>query len=182
MTASVLWFANRGTGIVLLALMTMTTVFGVLATRRTTGPTWPRFVTQGLHRTLAGLTVLLLLVHAGSAVVDEYVDIRWWEMFVPIGSSYQPWWLGVGSLALDLVVLVMATSLFRSRLPHRLWSAVHLTAYAAWLAGLVHGIGIGTDSGRPWLVAGYAVSGAAVAAAALVRLVDLGRARRRWST
>ncbi|MGL5928819.1 MAG: ferric reductase-like transmembrane domain-containing protein [Dermatophilaceae bacterium] len=182
MTTSVLWYANRGTGVVLLAVMTLTTVFGVLATRRTTRPTWPRFVTQGLHRTLAGLAVLLLVVHAGSAVVDEYVDIRWWQVLVPVGSSYQPLWLGIGVLALDLLVLVVATSLVRSRLPHRLWSAVHLTAYAAWLAGFVHGIGIGTDSGSSWLIAGYVASGAAVVVAALVRVIDLVRSGRAADT
>ncbi|MGL5816323.1 MAG: ferric reductase-like transmembrane domain-containing protein [Phycicoccus sp.] len=182
MTASVLWYTNRGTGVVLLAVMTSTVVLGVLATRRTTRPTWPRFVTQGLHRTLAGLAVLLLVVHAGSAVVDEYVDIRWWQALIPVGSSYQPLWLGIGVLALDLLVLVVATSLVRSRLPHRLWSAVHLTAYAAWLAGLVHGIGIGTDSGRSWLMAGYVASGVAVGVASLVRMVDLMRSGRRTGT
>ncbi|MGL4745850.1 MAG: ferric reductase-like transmembrane domain-containing protein [Dermatophilaceae bacterium] len=178
MTGPVLWYANRGTGVVLLALMTVTTVLGVLATRRTTRPTWPRFVTQGLHRTLAGVAVVVLVAHAGSAVIDEYVDIRWWQALVPVGSTYQPLWLGIGVLSLDLLVVVIATSLVRSRLPHRLWSSVHLTAYVAWLAGFVHGVGIGTDSGTSWLIAGYVASGAAVAVAALVRVIDLARAWR----
>ncbi|MGL5911684.1 MAG: hypothetical protein ACRCZP_16910, partial [Phycicoccus sp.] len=107
---------------------------------------------------------------------------RWWQALVPVGSSYQPLWLGAGALALDLLVLVVATSLVRSRLPHRLWSAVHLTAYVAWLAGFVHGIGIGTDSGSSWLTAGYVGSAAAVVAAVLVRVVDLAQSGRAAGT
>ncbi len=110
-TSPLLWYLNRGTGIVLLLLMTLTTVLGVLATARTFHPSWPRFVTQSLHRALAGTSVLLLVVHAVSAVVDEFVDIRWWQALVPWGATYQPLYLSIGTLALDLVALVVVTSL-----------------------------------------------------------------------
>ena len=55
MTSPLLWYLNRGTGVVLLVLFTATVVLGVLATGRSTTPLWPRFVTQGLHRSLAAL-------------------------------------------------------------------------------------------------------------------------------
>ncbi len=178
MTSPLLWYLNRGTGVVLLVVFTLSVVLGVLATGRAATPLWPRFVTQGLHRTLAALSVLLLTAHALSAVVDEYVDIRWWQALVPVGASYQPLWLGLGTLALDLTLVVVATSLARSRMPHRAWFLVHLTTYAAWVAGVAHGIGIGTDAARGWMVLITAGCVAAVGVATLARVVAVARAGR----
>lgn len=179
MTSPLLWYLNRGTGIVLVVVFTLTVVLGVLATGRSVSRWWPRFVTQGLHRGLAAVSVLLLLAHAVVAVVDEFVDIRWWQAVVPFGATYEPLWLGLGTLALDLTVVVVATSLARSRLPHRLWFVLHLTTYAAWVAGVVHGLGIGTDSDLEWSVAITAACVAAVVVAALGRVVAVLLARRR---
>ncbi|GIL33953.1 ferric reductase-like transmembrane domain-containing protein [Phycicoccus sp. DTK01] len=179
MTSPLLWYLNRGTGIVLVVVFTLTVVLGVLATGRSVSRWWPRFVTQGLHRGLAAVSVLLLLAHALVAVVDEFVDIRWWQAVVPFGATYEPLWLGLGTLALDLTVVVVATSLARSRLPHRLWFVLHLTTYAAWVAGVVHGLGIGTDADLGWSVAITAACVAAVVVAALGRVVAVLLARRR---
>jgi len=177
-TSPLLWYVNRGTGVVLLVVFSLSVVLGVLATGRAVSPWWPRFVTQGLHRTLAALSVLMLTAHAASAVVDEFVDIRWWQAFVPFGATYQPLWLALGTVALDLTLVVVATSLARTHIPHRAWFLVHLTTYAAWTVGVVHGIGIGTDAGRPWLAATTAGCVAAVVLLALARVVAVVRARR----
>jgi methionine sulfoxide reductase heme-binding subunit len=140
-------------------------------------PLWPRFVTQGLHRTLAALSVLLLLGHAVTAVVDEYVDIRWWQAVVPFGATYEPMWLGLGALALDLTLVIAATSMARGRLPHRVWFRVHLTTYVAWAAGVVHGLGIGTDAAHRWMVALTLGCVIAVVIAAVARVVDVRHQR-----
>lgn len=179
MTSPLLWYLNRGSGIVLVVVFTLTVVLGVLATGRGTSRWWPRFVTQGLHRGLSAVAVLLLLLHAVVAVVDEYVDIRWWQAVVPVGSSYEPLWLGLGTLSLDLTVIVVATSLARARLPHRLWFLVHLSTYAAWLLGVVHGLGIGTDADLGWSMVVTVSCVAAVALAGLSRLVAVVLGRRR---
>ena len=179
MSSPLLWYLNRGTGVVLLVVFTLTVLLGILATHRSSSTWWPRFVSQGLHRTLAALSVLLLVGHAATAVVDEYVDIRWWQAVVPGGAEYERLWMACGAIALDLTAVVVATSLARSRLSHRAWSVIHLTTYLAWLAGVVHGIGMGTDASTPWLTAVTAACVAAVALAAMIRLLAVARTRRR---
>lgn len=178
MSSPLLWYINRGTGVVLLVVFSLSVILGVLATGRGANPLWPRFVTQGLHRTLAALSLLLLAAHAASAVVDEYVDIRWWHAVVPVGATYEPLWLGLGVLALDLTLVIVATSLARGRIPHRAWFLIHLTTYAAWVAGVVHGLGIGTDAARGWMAATTAAGVAGVGLAVAGRLVAAGRRRR----
>ena len=67
-----LWFANRGTGFVLLLLLTLSTMLGVLSTARVTSRLWPRMLSQGLHRNVSLLAVTFLAAHVTTAVVDTF--------------------------------------------------------------------------------------------------------------
>ena len=78
-------------------------------------------------------------------MLDTFVSIPVTAAFVPFVSSYKTFWLGLGAIALDLLLALLATSLLRNRLGHRSWRRVHWLAYACWPIGLVHGLGIGTD-------------------------------------
>jgi sulfoxide reductase heme-binding subunit YedZ len=179
-----LWFLNRGTGFVLLALLTLTVVAGILATRGRAGGLVPRFLTQTVHRDLGLVTVAALTVHVVSAVLDGYVDIRWWHAFIPAGATYEPVWLGLGTLALDLVAVVVLSSLLRRRMPHRAWWVLHLSTYAAWGVSVVHGLGIGTDTGTGIATATYVACAAVVGLAVGIRLTGLAldRLRLRFHT
>ena len=175
-----LWYVNRSTGLVLLVLLTLTVALGVLAARRAPGPggAVPRFVPQAVHRSLGLLSLFLLGLHVTSAVVDEYVDIRWWHAFVPADLHYQPWPLALGVVASDALLAAALTSLVRTRLRHRHWRAVHLTTYGGWGVSLVHGLAIGTDTGQPAATATYGVCVALVVAAGCHRLATAVRHRR----
>lgn len=176
MTSPLLWFLNRGTGFVLLAVLTLTVLLGVLALRGRAGALVPAFVSRSLHRNLSLLGVVLLVVHIATAVLDEYVDIRWWHAFVPYGAAYEPLAVGVGTVATDLILAVVITTLVRARLGLRSWRRVHQLAYVAWLLGLVHGLMVGTDSREPWALATYATAGGLVGIALLVRWLAPGAA------
>jgi sulfoxide reductase heme-binding subunit YedZ len=162
MTGAVLWYLNRATGITSLVLMTLTVILGSVVRRHGRLPGLPRFAVVGLHRNVGLLSALLLVTHVGTAVVDSYVNISVSSAFVPFTSGYRPIAIGLGSLATDLLLLVIATSLIRARLPHRLWKAVHLTSYLLWPLAFVHGITAGTDLGGGWLL--WLVLGCAAAA------------------
>ena len=142
---SVLWFLNRSTGVVTIVLLTITTVLGVLAIGGRPAGRVPRFVTQAFHRNVALLSMLLLVVHLITAVLDEFVEIRWYEVFIPFVGSYEPLWVGFGAIATDLMLVVILTSLFRTRMQHNLWRGLHISAYALWALAIGHGIGVGTD-------------------------------------
>ena len=169
----VLWYFNRGTGTVTLVLFTATIVLGVLSLGGRPARGVPRFVTQALHRNLAMLAFGLLVGHVVSAVIDEYVDIAWWHAFVPVGATYQPLWLGLGALALDLLGVLVVTSLFRHRLRHRTWRLLHQLAWPMWVLSLAHGVGMGTDLRGGWWLVTVACA-VAVPMAAVWRLALLG--------
>ncbi|MEV7340007.1 ferric reductase-like transmembrane domain-containing protein [Streptomyces sp. NPDC093544] len=148
----ILWYANRATGAICLVLFTVVVLLGVAVRLRTRLPGLPRFGTVSLHRTLSLSAIAFLALHITAAVVDGYVNITVLDVLVPFASDYQPLWLGLGTVALDLTLAVLVTSLLRERIGLRTWRAVHWLAYASWPIALIHGIGIGTDTGASWML------------------------------
>ena len=71
-------------------------------------------------------------------------------------------WQGLGTVAVDLVVLLIASSLLRHRIGLRAWRSLHWAAYLCWPAAVLHAIGNGTD-GAQRVAAGWS-SPACVAA------------------
>jgi sulfoxide reductase heme-binding subunit YedZ len=174
----VLWFANRGTGVILVILLTLATALGVLSTARMGSTAWPRFATQVLHRNVSLLSAVMLGVHAATAVIDTYVDIRWYDVFVPFAATYQPLWMALGAIALDVIVVVAVTGLLRRRLSLGVWRGIHLLSYLGWAVGVVHGIGIGTDRATIWGIAVTVGSVTVVLITVIVRLVTLQHEHR----
>ena len=134
-----LWFLNRGTGVVLVSVRTTSMVLGIAASRGRAGRRLPAFVTQTLHRNLSLLGLALLLVHIATAVLDEYVDIRWWNAVVPWGSSYESLWVALGALATDLMLALALLTALRNHVGQRTWRGGHRAAYPPWLVGHAHG-------------------------------------------
>lgn len=167
---SPLWFATRATGVIALVLLTATVVLGIAGTARFATPRWPRLLTSGLHRNLSLLSVAFVAAHVLTTVLDSYAPIGWAAAIVPFSSPYRTLWLGLGTVASDLLLAVVITSLLRVRLGYRSWRAVHWLAYASWPVALWHGLGTGTDSKLPWLLALDALGVTAVACALFWRL------------
>ncbi len=167
---SPLWFATRATGVVALLLLTLTVILGVAGTARFAAPGLPRLVTSGVHRTLSLLVLCFVAVHVLTTVLDSYTRIGLAAAVIPFSSDYRTLWLSLGTVAADGLLAVALTSLLRGRLSYRAWRAVHWLGYACWPIALWHGLGTGTDSRLPWLLAIDALCVAAVAAAVCWRL------------
>src|SRR5262245_61067538 len=167
---SPLWFATRATGVVALLLLTVTVILGVAVTARFASPGLPRLVTSGVLRTLSLLVLCFVAVHVVTTVLDSYTRIGLATAVIPFSSDYRTLWLGLGTVAADGLLAVTVTSLLRDRLSYRAWRAVHWLGYACWPVALWHGLGTGTDSRLPWLLAIDALCVAGVAAAICWRL------------
>jgi sulfoxide reductase heme-binding subunit YedZ len=165
-----LWYLSRGTGLVTLILLTATVVLGIVDQQRWSSRAWPRFVLDKLHRNLSLLVLCVLGIHVATVVIDSFVPIHLLDAVVPFVSGYRPLWVGLGALALDMLLAIAITSGLRRHLGHRAWRAVHWLAYAAWPVALVHSFGTGTDAGSGWMLAIAGTCTAAVLAAIWTRL------------
>jgi len=170
-----LWFLSRGSGLALLAAFSAVQVLGVAA-RLGTGPRRrPRFVTGELHRALALFSVAFLCLHVVTAIADPYVTIGWAATVLPLTSAYRTAAIGLGALAADLGGAVLITSLFRRHLGYRTWRAVHWLALVAWPAAFAHSLTAGNDLRIWWVALIEWACAAAVATAALARLLHIVR-------
>jgi DMSO/TMAO reductase YedYZ heme-binding membrane subunit len=167
-----LWYFSRATGLVSLGLFTIVMVLGSLGGGRFERRGWSRLTLSALHRSLALTSVVFIAIHIVSAVVDSYVSLRWIDVVLPFVSSYQPFWVGIGAMAVDLLIAIVATSLLRTRISLRVWRAVHWLAYLCWPVALVHGIGMAqSDSNRGWILTYEVLCVLAVLVAAAARVM-----------
>lgn len=143
--STALWYASRATGVVSLMLLSIVMIIGVLVNRQGRLPGLPAFAVTGLHRSLSLLSVAFIAVHVLTAVTDHYVSIRLAAAVIPFTSAYLPFWLGLGAVALDLVLALILTSLARARMPRRSWRGLHWLSYAAWPVAFVHSLGASPD-------------------------------------
>jgi DMSO/TMAO reductase YedYZ heme-binding membrane subunit len=148
-----------------LILLTLTMVLGLVTTTRARARNWPGFAQQEIHRRISMIAVVFLGIHVVTSVLDTYVNISWAAIVIPFTSSYGRFWIGVGAIALDLMIAVFVTSLLRTRMRPGTWRALHWLAYLSWPVALAHTFGMGTDAGEGWVVALGVVCVAAVAAA-----------------
>ncbi|MGW4527104.1 ferric reductase-like transmembrane domain-containing protein [Amycolatopsis sp. NPDC004378] len=152
--SSAVWYFSRATGLVSLVLFTGVVVLGALGAGRFATREWPRFTVAAVHRNLALTSLAFLAAHIASAVLDGYVPLGWLDVIIPFGADYQPFWVGLGAVAIDLLLAIVVTSLVRTRIPARAWRAVHWLAYLCWPVALVHGFGMAeNDAAYGWIVA-----------------------------
>ncbi len=163
-----LWYLSRGTGVVSLLLLTAAVLLGIAGPLRTR----PRVLLAGLHRTVPLLAIAFVVAHVLTTVADGYAPIGVRDAVLPFLSPYRPIWLGLGTVAFDLLLALVATSLLRARIGLRGWRAVHWLAYVSWPVALVHGLGTGTDARAGWLLVLSAGCTLAVAAALAARVIS----------
>ena len=174
-SSTALWFASRATGIVALVLLTVVLVLGIAVNRHGRLPGLPRFAVTSLHRAVSLLAVAFVAVHVTTALADPFVSIGIAATVLPFASHYQPFWLGLGAVSIDLMIALTVTSLLRARIGRRTWRAVHWLGYVSWPVAFAHSIGSGPDLWHGGLLDLAIVCAVAVAAALGWRIIGTRR-------
>ncbi|HEV2780354.1 MAG TPA: ferric reductase-like transmembrane domain-containing protein [Actinophytocola sp.] len=173
LSESTYWYLTRASGFISLVLFSVAFTLGLLTAGRVWSPRWPRFVTESLHRSVSLVAVCMVVVHVVTIVLDRFVKITLVDAVVPFVSGYVPLWTGLGTVAFDVIIVLVLTSLLRTRLSRSMWRAVHWLAYLGWPVALAHTIGIGTD--RLWVLGVVAVSVVMVLSAGMYRVAGWRR-------
>lgn len=177
---SALWDLSRGAGVAALVAFTVSLVLGIVTRSGRDALGLGRFGLADVHRTAALTGVGLVAVHLVTLLFDPYAQLRLVDLVLPFLGSYRPLWLGLGTLAVDLLGVVTVVSLLRHRVGPRVFKAVHWATYALWPIALVHALGTGTDAATLWLD-GIAVACVAAVASAVVWRTSPSFASRGWT-
>jgi len=127
---------------------------------------------RSLHEYTTVLWVPLAVLHLAALVLDRTSRIALIDLVVPFHSSYGTLAIGLGTLAVDLLLVVVATAWLKRRMPGSLWKWLHRLAYVAFALIFVHAVLSGTDFSDP-IVSAITWSTAAM-------LAVLGLARAFW--
>lgn len=174
-----LWAFGRGTGVVALVLFTLSIVLGIVSRSGRPLPGLGRFGTADVHRTVALTGTMLVLAHVVTLFFDSYAQLRLVDLVVPFLGAAKPLWLGLGTVALDLLGVVTVVSLLRHRVGPRIFKAVHWATYLLWPTALIHTLGNGTDATSVWLL-GIAASCTVAVAGAIGWRISPSFAGRGW--
>src|SRR6476659_8676327 len=173
MSEQIWWYTARAGGIISWALLAASVLWGLaISTKATAGRVRPNWMLD-LHRFLGGLAVVFVGMHVVSIVLDSFVHFGLTDVLVPLASSWHPVAVAWGIVGLYLLLAVELTSLFRRRLPRRLWRGVHALSFPLFALATVHGLTAGTDRGNLlWQVTVWSTTAAVVFLTA-VRLLQL---------
>ena len=142
------WNLTRASAIVAWVLVAVTILWGVLLATRVLKPNDRPAWLLDLHRWLGWLCLAFTGVHMATLVADDYVEFTLPDLFVPFASSWRPFEVALGVLAMWTLVAVQASSMVMKSIPKRIWRAIHLSSYGSFALITVHAILAGSDSGE----------------------------------
>ena len=153
----IFWITSRAAGIAALLLASASVGVGLLQSARRTPI--GRGELRGLHEALSIATIVALVVHGATLLGDGFMHPNVADLTVPFASPYQPLWTSLGIVSGWALIVLGLSYYARQRIGVALWRRIHRFTALAWLGGLAHSLGEGTDSGEAWflLIVGIAV-------------------------
>ncbi|GGW37916.1 membrane protein [Streptomyces lucensis JCM 4490] len=155
-------FLNFGAGVLSLVSLSCSVIWGLFAQDRIFLNTRQRIIGQAVHRTTAVGSIAFLLLHITTKVALGHTQTIAAIIPFSLGVTGIGGLIGLGSLAGLLMIFVGVTGALRSNFATPApvaarWRAMHMLAYPAWCAALVHGLYAGRAA-KPIFVILYSLS------------------------
>ncbi|MFG1607639.1 translation initiation factor III [Actinoplanes sp. NPDC049265] len=170
-------------GVLTLVSLSITIMVGLVSTDRLVLSIRQRVLLQSAHRTTGVIAVTSLVAHVWTKFMEEHIGLI---DFIPILSSFNNFYVGLGTLSGWVLLLVTWTGLARARFIGRgkpwMWRSIHSISYLMWPLALIHGLGAGRPAAT-WVTVSYIVCVLGVLIGLAVRLsVSLNRKKDFSST
>lgn len=144
------WYITRASALIAWVLMTLSVVWGILLStrvmRRIDNPAW----LQDLHRYLGGMTLIMVVLHMVSLMLDGWLQFSLAETLVPFATDFKPLAVALGILAFYILAAVQGSSLMINILPRKFWKGLHYSSYAALILVSLHAGWTGSDVSTWW--------------------------------
>jgi len=150
------WITSRAAGSAALILSSLSVCAGLLMGGRLLKRSGPEL--RVTHEALSLATIGALLVHGLSLLGDGFLHPSFGEISVPFLSGYETFWTAAGIIAFWALLLLGLSYYARGRIGVARWRRLHRFTALAWLLGIVHALGEGTDAGQTWFLAMCAIA------------------------
>ena len=177
-SASLPWLFERLFAFLAYLAVTGSVVYGLLLSTKLLDAIAHRPISFSLHQDLAAFGLGLAGIHGILLGLDRTVPFSLAQILVPGMSPHAPLAVGLGQVALYLMVIVTASFYVRRHIGQRAWRTLHYLTFLAFLGATAHGIASGTDSGAGWAQALYIGSAVTVGFLLTYRIVVSVAGRR----
>jgi len=144
------WITSRAAGTAALFLSSLGVCVGLLMSGRFTRGRGADL--RPLHEALSLATIGALVVHGLSLVGDKYLHPSLVDVVVPFAGSYKTGWTSLGIIVAWALILLGPSYYLRRAIGQKRWVKLHRFTAVAWIAGIIHALGEGTDAGSAWFV------------------------------
>ena len=166
------WITARVAGIAAYLLSFASLTLGLAISMRWLHSLLHPVATAYLHKILALLTVVFLVLHLTGLALDSYLHIGLDQSLVPFAvASYRTFWTGLGTIVLYTMVLVVVTAYLATKIGYKAWRTIHYLTFAIFGISLVHGFMSGTDSSSLWMQLVYLGTGLIVVILMVIRFL-----------
>jgi sulfoxide reductase heme-binding subunit YedZ len=145
------WLTSRAAGFVALILASLAVSLGLLMSTKLLRRRGPDLLVT--HEILSLAAIAALVVHGVALLGDGYLHPSIADISVPFASSYKTVWTSVGIVGGWGLIVLGLSYYARRRIGAARWRKLHRFSALAWLAGLAHALGEGTDAGQAWFLA-----------------------------
>ena len=139
-------------GVFALIALCAATGLGLIATDRVFLHAGHRVLAQSAHRAASFGAVTFLIIHIVTEILAQRVHVL--DAVVPFLSPFRTFYIGLGTIASDLILLLLITGILRGRFNESgkawRWRAIHYTSYLAFVFGVWHGL-LGGRAGKPYV-------------------------------
>jgi methionine sulfoxide reductase heme-binding subunit len=150
-TPHLFWITSRAAGVVALGAASISVSLGLAMSLRLRG--LGRADLKVLHETLSLSALVAIAVHGAALLGDGFLHPSVADLTVPFVSSYKTFWTSIGIISGWALALLGLSYYARRRIGPARWRRLHRFTALAWLLGLVHSLGEGTDAGTAWFLA-----------------------------
>lgn len=175
------WLASRASGLIALALVTVSVALGLILAGRLSRRPGAARVLSAIHEQSAVIGLVAIAVHGLTLLGDPWLDPGPAGISIPFAMPYRPLWTGLGIVGGWLAALLGLSFYARKRIGPKLWRKAHRATVVVFALGVAHTLGAGTDSSSPWLLWPLAFAGTAIAVLFVARVASAPRRARRPS-
>jgi sulfoxide reductase heme-binding subunit YedZ len=144
------WITSRAAGVVALVLSSVSVCVGLLMGGRLSKRRRPEL--RIFHEALSLATLAAIAVHGLALLGDGYLRPSVADIAIPFVSSYKTVWTSIGIVAFWALLLLGLSYYARARIGVQRWRKLHRFTALAWVLGLAHSLGEGSDAGQAWFL------------------------------
>jgi methionine sulfoxide reductase heme-binding subunit len=149
------WITSRAAGTAALILSSVSVCVGLSMGGRLLRGRGPDL--RVAHEALSLATIAALLVHGLTLLGDSFLHPSLLDVAIPLLSGYKTLWTSLGIVGFWALLLLGLSYYARARIGVQRWRVLHRFTALAWLLGLIHALGEGTDAGQAWFLAMTAI-------------------------